>query len=159
MSGDFTVVNAALVRDLKARGLWDEVMVADLKYFDGSLGQIDRVPADLKALYATAFEIDPSWLIEAAARRQKWIDQAQSLNLYMATRTAGSSTRLPAGLGERPEDHLLPALQLGDACREVHAEGHGRQTQRGRALHRPARSAPLAQTIRLRSLPISDTPA
>jgi len=84
MSGDFTVVNAALVRDLKARGLWDEVMVSDLKYYDGSLGQIDRVPDDLKALYATAFEIDPSWLIDAASRRQKWIDQAQSLNLYIA---------------------------------------------------------------------------
>ncbi|MBN8968436.1 MAG: ribonucleoside-diphosphate reductase subunit alpha [Rhizobiales bacterium] len=84
MSGDFTVVNEYLVRDLKARGLWDEVMVSDLKYFDGSLGAIDRVPDDLKALYATAFEIDTSWLIEAAARRQKWIDQAQSLNLYIA---------------------------------------------------------------------------
>ncbi|WP_448952886.1 ribonucleoside-diphosphate reductase subunit alpha [Labrys neptuniae] len=84
MSGDFTVVNAALVRDLKARGLWDEVMVSDLKYFDGSVGQIDRIPEDLKALYATAFEIDTTWLIEAAARRQKWIDQAQSLNLYIA---------------------------------------------------------------------------
>ncbi|WP_232372438.1 ribonucleoside-diphosphate reductase subunit alpha [Acuticoccus mangrovi] len=84
MSGDFTVVNAALVHDLKARGLWDEVMAADLKYYDGSLGEIDRVPDDLKALYATAFEIDARWLIEAAARRQKWIDQAQSLNLYLA---------------------------------------------------------------------------
>ena len=84
MSGDFTVVNAHLVRDLKARGLWDEVMVSDLKYFDGSVGQIDRVPDDLKALYATAFEIDSAWLIEAAARRQKWIDQSQSLNLYIA---------------------------------------------------------------------------
>ncbi|MCS0504743.1 ribonucleoside-diphosphate reductase subunit alpha [Ancylobacter mangrovi] len=84
MSGDFTVVNAALVRDLKARGLWDEVMVSDLKYYDGSVGQIDRIPDDLKALYATAFEIDASWLIEAAARRQKWIDQSQSLNLYVA---------------------------------------------------------------------------
>ncbi|WP_243374666.1 ribonucleoside-diphosphate reductase subunit alpha [Microvirga solisilvae] len=84
MSGDFTVVNPALVHDLKARGLWDEVMIADLKYFDGSLAQIDRVPDDLKALYATAFEIEASWLIEAAARRQKWIDQAQSLNLYIA---------------------------------------------------------------------------
>jgi ribonucleoside-diphosphate reductase alpha chain len=84
MSGDFTVVNAALVRDLKARGLWDEVMIADLKYYDGSVGPIDRIPDDLKALYATAFEIDPRWLIEAAARRQKWIDQAQSLNLYLA---------------------------------------------------------------------------
>jgi ribonucleoside-diphosphate reductase alpha chain len=84
MSGDFTVVNPYLVRDLKARGLWDEVMISDLKYFDGSVGTIDRVPDDLKALYATAFEIDSSWLIESAARRQKWIDQAQSLNLYIA---------------------------------------------------------------------------
>ena len=84
MSGDFTVVNPFLVRDLKARGLWDEVMISDLKYFDGSLGPIDRVPEDLKTLYATAFEIDAHWLVEAAARRQKWIDQAQSLNLYLA---------------------------------------------------------------------------
>jgi ribonucleoside-diphosphate reductase alpha chain len=84
MSGDFTVVNAQLVRDLKARGLWDEVMISDLKYFDGSVGQIDRVPADLKAIYATAFEMDTAWLIAAASRRQKWIDQAQSLNLYLA---------------------------------------------------------------------------
>jgi len=84
MSGDFTVVNAQLVHDLKKRGLWDEVMVSDLKYFDGSLGSIDRIPADLKALYATAFEIDATWLVEAASRRQKWIDQAQSLNLYIA---------------------------------------------------------------------------
>ncbi len=84
MSGDFTVVNAALVHDLKARGLWDEVMVSDLKYFDGSVGQIDRIPEEIKALYATAFEIDSAWLIEAAARRQKWIDQSQSLNLYIA---------------------------------------------------------------------------
>jgi ribonucleoside-diphosphate reductase alpha chain len=84
LSGEFTVVNEALVRDLKALGLWDEVMVADLKYFDGSLARIDRVPEHLKARYATAFEIDPQWLIEAGARRQKWIDQAQSLNLYVA---------------------------------------------------------------------------
>ncbi|MAL39994.1 MAG: ribonucleotide-diphosphate reductase subunit alpha, partial [Thalassospira sp.] len=84
MSGDFTVVNAALVRDLKERGLWDEVMISDLKYYDGSIGQIDRIPDDLKALYATAFELDSSWLIEAASRRQKWLDQAQSLNLYIA---------------------------------------------------------------------------
>ncbi|ALE82484.1 ribonucleotide-diphosphate reductase subunit alpha [Pseudonocardia sp. HH130629-09] len=84
MSGDFTVINPHLVRDLKERGLWDEVMVADLKYFDGSLAEIDRVPDDLKDLYATAFEIDPHRLVEAAARRQKWLDQAQSLNLYLA---------------------------------------------------------------------------
>ncbi|AAZ57034.1 ribonucleoside-diphosphate reductase [Thermobifida fusca YX] len=84
MSGDFTVVNPSLVRDLKERGLWDEEMVTALKLHDGSLGPIDRVPEDLKNLYATAFEIDPIWLVDAASRRQKWIDQAQSLNLYMA---------------------------------------------------------------------------
>ena len=84
LSGEFTIVNEQLVNDLKARGLWDEVMVSDLKYYDGSLQKIERVPADLKALYATAFDVDPSWLVEAAARRQKWIDQAQSLNLYFA---------------------------------------------------------------------------
>ncbi len=84
LSGEFTIVNDYLVRDLKARGLWDEVMVADLKYFDGSLAKIDRIPSDLRAIYATAFEVDPSWLVECASRRQKWIDQAQSLNIYMA---------------------------------------------------------------------------
>jgi ribonucleoside-diphosphate reductase alpha chain len=84
LSGEFTVTNEYLVRDLKQQGMWDEVMVSDLKYFDGSLGRIERVPQHLKDLYATAFEIDPRWLVEAAARRQKWIDQAQSLNLYMA---------------------------------------------------------------------------
>lgn len=84
LSGEFTVVNPSLVRDLKAEGLWDNVMVNDLKYFDGSVQQIDRIPDALKARYATAFEIDPRWLVEAAARRQKWLDQAQSLNLYMA---------------------------------------------------------------------------
>ncbi|GAA1197346.1 ribonucleoside-diphosphate reductase subunit alpha [Pseudonocardia alaniniphila] len=84
MSGDFTVVNPHLARALKQRGLWDEVMVADLKYFDGVLAEIDRIPADIKSLYATAFEIEPRWLVEAASRRQKWIDQAQSLNLYLA---------------------------------------------------------------------------
>jgi ribonucleoside-diphosphate reductase alpha chain len=84
LSGEFTVVNHQLVNDLKARGLWDEVMVLDLKSYDGSVQHIARIPDDLKALYKTAFEIDPRWLVEAGARRQKWIDQAQSLNLYMA---------------------------------------------------------------------------
>ena len=83
LSGEFTIVNEYLVRDLKKLGLWDDVMVMDLKHFDGSLRRIDRVPEDLKALYATAFEIEPRWLVESAARRQKWIDQAQSLNIYM----------------------------------------------------------------------------
>jgi ribonucleoside-diphosphate reductase alpha chain len=84
LSGEFTVVNEHLVRDLKTRDLWDDVMVSDLKYFDGSLAKIDRVPAELRTLYATAFEIDSGWIVEAGARRQKWIDQAQSLNIYMA---------------------------------------------------------------------------
>jgi ribonucleoside-diphosphate reductase alpha chain len=84
LSGEFTVVNDYLVRDLKARGLWDVVMVADIKHFDGTLGKIDRIPQELRDLYATAFEVDTKWVIEAASRRQKWIDQAQSLNIYMA---------------------------------------------------------------------------
>jgi ribonucleoside-diphosphate reductase alpha chain len=84
LSGEFTEINSFLVRDLKARDLWDEVMIADLKYFDGSLAKIDRIPQDLRDIYATAFEVSPSWLVEAASRRQKWIDQAQSLNIYMA---------------------------------------------------------------------------
>ncbi|MGC1442658.1 MAG: ribonucleoside-diphosphate reductase subunit alpha [Burkholderiaceae bacterium] len=84
LSGEFTVVNEYLVRDLKKLGLWDEVMISDLKYFDGSLASIDRIPESMRVLYATAFEMDSSWCVEAAARRQKWIDQAQSLNIYMA---------------------------------------------------------------------------
>jgi len=84
LSGEFTVVNDYLVGDLKRAGLWDEVMIADLKYFDGNLARIDRAPADLRRLYATAFEVEPKWLVECAARRQKWIDQSQSLNIYMA---------------------------------------------------------------------------
>ncbi len=84
LSGEFTVVNDYLVSDLKQAGLWDEVMIADLKYFDGNLARIDRAPAGLRRLYATAFEVEPKWLVEAGARRQKWIDQSQSLNIYMA---------------------------------------------------------------------------
>lgn len=102
LSGEFTIVNEQLVNDLKARGLWDAVMISDLKYFDGSLAPIDRVPADLKQLYATAFDVDPTWLIEAAARRQKWIDQAQSLNLYFA---------VPSG--KKLNDTYLLAWQRG----------------------------------------------
>ena len=83
LSGEFTVVNPYLVRDLKEHGLWDQVMVNDLKYYDGSVQAIDRIPADLKAKYSTAFEIEPRWLVDSASRRQKWIDQAQSLNLYI----------------------------------------------------------------------------
>ncbi len=84
LSGEFTVVNPYMVRDLKAIDLWDKVMVNDLKYYDGSLQAIERVPAEIKQRYATAFEVEPRWLVDAASRRQKWIDQAQSLNLYIA---------------------------------------------------------------------------
>ena len=94
LSGEFTVVNAALVRELKVLDLWDAVMVADLKYFDGSLAAIERVPGKIKARYATAFEIEPEWLVEAAARRQKWIDQSQSLNLYVAAPTGSKLDQL-----------------------------------------------------------------
>ena len=84
LSGEFTVANPYLISDLKRANLWDNVMANDLKYYDGSVQNIDRIPDDLKGLYRTAFEIDPRWLVEAGSRRQKWIDQAQSLNLYMA---------------------------------------------------------------------------
>jgi len=84
LSGEFTVVNEFMVRELKKMGLWDAVMVNDLKHFDGSIGKVDRIPQELRNLYATAFEVEPKWLVEAGARRQKWIDQAQSLNIYMA---------------------------------------------------------------------------
>ncbi|CAG0961823.1 ribonucleoside-diphosphate reductase alpha chain [Methylophilaceae bacterium] len=102
LSGEFTVVNEALVNELKALGLWDEVMIADIKYYDGSVKSIERIPAEIKALYATAFEVDPSWLVEATARRQKWIDQAQSLNLYFA-----------APSGKKLNDTYMLAWQRG----------------------------------------------
>jgi ribonucleoside-diphosphate reductase alpha chain len=102
LSGEFTVVNDYLVRDLKQAGLWDEVMIADLKFFDGSVAKIDRIPAPLRQIYATAFEVDARWLVECAARRQKWIDQAQSLNIYMA----GAS-------GKKLHDTYLLAWQRG----------------------------------------------
>ena len=84
LSGEFTVVNPYLVKDLKELNLWDSVMVNDLKYYEGSVQKIDRVPKEIKQIYATAFEIEPRWLVDAASRRQKWIDQAQSLNLYVS---------------------------------------------------------------------------
>ncbi|MCP4123332.1 MAG: ribonucleoside-diphosphate reductase subunit alpha, partial [Bacteroidetes bacterium] len=84
LSGEFTCVNPYMVQELKERNLWDNVMINDLKYYDGSLQPIDRISDDLKALFATAFEVEASWIVEAAARRQKWIDQAQSLNLYIS---------------------------------------------------------------------------
>ena len=84
LSGEFTIVNQHLVQDLKEIGLWDEEMIDDLKYYDGSLQEIDRIPDEIKKIYLTAFEIEPKWLIECASRRQKWLDMGQSLNLYLA---------------------------------------------------------------------------
>lgn len=84
LSGEFTVPNLYLVEKLKAMGLWDRQMLDDLKYYDGSIVEIDRIPGEVKQLFLTAFEIDPEWLIECASRRQKWIDMGQSLNLYLA---------------------------------------------------------------------------
>ncbi|OUY05660.1 ribonucleoside-diphosphate reductase subunit alpha [Acinetobacter populi] len=84
LSGEFTVINPYLVRALKERGLWDVVMVNDLKHYEGSVQKIARIPEELKTIFATAFEIEPRWIVDAASRRQKWIDQAQSLNLYIA---------------------------------------------------------------------------
>jgi ribonucleoside-diphosphate reductase alpha chain len=83
LSGEFTIVNPYLVRKLKALNLWDDVMINDLKYFEGSLTEISRIPDDIKKLFSTAFEVEPQYIVEAASRRQKWIDQAQSLNLYI----------------------------------------------------------------------------
>jgi ribonucleoside-diphosphate reductase alpha chain len=83
LSGEFTIVNPHLVRKLKALNLWDDVMINDLKYFEGSLSEISRIPDDIKKLFSTAFEVEPQYIVEAASRRQKWIDQAQSLNLYI----------------------------------------------------------------------------
>ncbi len=121
LSGEFTVVNSYLVEDLKRCGLWDDVMVMDLKHFNGSLGPIDRVPQELKALYGTAFEVEPRWLVEAASRRQKWIDQAQSLNIYMA---GASGKKLDETyklrVAARTQDHLLPAHAKCHACGDEH---------------------------------------
>ena len=83
LSGEFTIVNPHLVKKLKALNLWDDVMINDLKYFEGSLSEISRIPDDIKKLFSTAFEVEPKYIVESASRRQKWIDQAQSLNLYI----------------------------------------------------------------------------
>lgn len=102
LSGDFTTVNRALVDALKARGLWDADLLAELKYYDGAISQIERVPAELKAQFLTAFEIAPEWLIACAARRQKWIDMGQSLNLYVAETS-----------GKRLNEIYLTAWRMG----------------------------------------------
>lgn len=135
LSGEFTVTNRYLVRELKSLGLWDEVMVADLKYFDGSLARIDRIPAEVRRLYATAFEIDATWLIECAARRQKWIDQAQSLNIYMS----GASGRK---LDETYRLAWLRGLKTTYYLRTIGATHAEKSTGRGGDLN----AVPIAET-------------
>ena len=150
LSGEFTVVNEYLVRDLKARGLWDEVMVSDLKYFDGSLGPIDRVPADLRAVYATAFEIDPRWLVDAASRRQKWIDQAQSLNIYMA----GASGKK---LDELYKHAWISGLKTTYYLRTLAATAAEKSTGRGGELNAvPAAASYSAPAVAEPELPATD---
>ncbi|CAN5136181.1 ribonucleoside-diphosphate reductase subunit alpha [soil metagenome] len=137
LSGEFTVVNDYLVRDLKALNLWDEVMVSDLKYFDGSCAKIDRIPAKLRAVYATAFEIETKWIVEAAARRSKWIDQAQSLNIYMA----GAS-------GKKLDDTYklawLRGLQTTYYLRALSATSAEKSTGRGGELNAVASSSAIS---------------
>ncbi|MBB5215841.1 ribonucleoside-diphosphate reductase subunit alpha [Parapusillimonas granuli] len=149
LSGEFTVVNDYLVRDLKERKLWDEVMVADLKYFDGSLARIDRIPADLRNLYATAFEIDPRWIVECAARRSKWIDQAQSLNIFMA----GVS-------GKKLDDVYKLAwvrgLKTTYYLRSTGATNAEKSTGRGGELNAVASHAPAASAAAPAGLPAAE---
>ena len=120
LSGEFTLVNEYLVADLKKLGIWDEVMLSDLKFYDGSVLKIDRVPDEIKARYATAFEIEPRWSVEAGARRQKWIDQAQSLNIYMAGASERSWTTCTACVVAWSQNDLLPAHDCRYVCREVY---------------------------------------
>jgi ribonucleoside-diphosphate reductase alpha chain len=123
LSGEFTVVNEQLVRDLKEIGQWDEVMVSDLKYFDGSLAKIDRVPAEMRELYATAFEVETKWIVEAGARRQKWIDQAQS---HVLLANAGGDVG-------REVDRARRRAQRGVGALERRRCGQGCGARRGRA--------------------------
>jgi ribonucleoside-diphosphate reductase alpha chain len=139
LSGEFTVINEYLVRDLKRLGLWDDVMVMDLKHFDGSLRPIDRVPEDLKRLYSTAFEVDAAWLVEAGARRQKWIDQAQSLNIYMA----GASGRK---LDETYKLAWLRGLKTTYYLRTTSATYSEKSTVSHGALNAVSMATPFAQT-------------
>ena len=156
LSGEFTVVNEYLVRDLKALGLWDEVMVMDLKHFDGSLRPIDRVPDELKRLYATAFEIGTEWLVEAAARRQKWIDQAQSLNIYMAGASGKKldETYKLAWLRGLKTTYYLRTMSATSAEKStVSAGSHNAVSTNGDT------AAAKATTVRPTAAPVEQTPA
>ncbi|NIC43151.1 ribonucleoside-diphosphate reductase subunit alpha [Aquabacterium sp. A08] len=155
LSGEFTVINSYLVKDLKRLGLWDEVMMMDLKHFDGSLWPIDRVPQDVKELYCTAFEVEPQWLVEAAARRQKWIDQAQSLNIYMA----GAS-------GKKLDDTYKLAWTRGlkttyylRTTSATHAEKSTGRIGQLNAVPSAGQGAPAAAPVAAAAVPAAEVPA
>jgi ribonucleoside-diphosphate reductase alpha chain len=138
LSGEFTVLNPFLVKDLKQRGLWDQQMIDDLKYFDGELKDIDRVPEDLKQRYLTAFGIDPKWVVDAAARRQKWIDQSQSVNLWLATPDMKSMSHMyrhawRSGLKTTYYLRSLGASSIEKASVQVKKEVRGVAGDAGRA--------------------------
>jgi len=119
LSGEFTVVNPYLVNDLKDRGLWDKVMVNDLKYYDGSAQAIDRIPDDLKAIYATAFEVEPRWIVEAASRRQKWIDQASPGQRGQADGRLGLADPGVQGLAQNQPDGLVGGASPVADCTDI----------------------------------------
>jgi ribonucleotide reductase alpha subunit len=154
LSGEFTVANEHLVRDLKKMGLWDEVMIADLKYFDGSLSRIDRIPAELRNLYATAFEVEPKWLVEAGIASPE-VDRPGTVAEHLHGRRIGQEARrnLQAGLAARPEDHLLPARDGRHARREVHRPR--RRAERG--VERSRTQVLRHRRPDLRSLPVRIT--
>lgn len=140
LSGEFTLVNPYLIKDLKDRKLWDEVMVNDLKYFNGSIQTIDRIPDDIKAKYRTAFEVEPEWLIQAGARRQKWIDQAQSLNLYIAKPSGSLINRVYTSA-------WMSGLKTTYYLRTLGATDAEKSTVDNRALNAVAVDAPKACSI------------
>lgn len=128
LSGEFTVPNVYLVNALKKLNLWDHEMLDDLKYFDGSIAEIDRIPSDIKALFLTAFEIDPEWLIECASRRQKWIDMGQSLNLYLAEPSGKKLNQMyllgwTRGLKTQYYLRTLAATQIEKATTDINKRG------------------------------------
>jgi len=152
LSGEFTVSNPYLISDLKRLNLWDNVMINDLKYYDGSVQNIDRVPDEVKNVYRTAFEVDPRWLIEAASRRQKWLDQAQSLNLYMAEPSGQKMDNLyklawVRGLKTTYYLRSMGATHVEKSTMENHQEGKLNAVQQSDVIQANGSSAPSACSL------------
>jgi ribonucleoside-diphosphate reductase alpha chain len=147
LSGEFTVVNPYMVEELKGLGLWDDVMINDLKYFDGSLQQIERIPANVREKYASAFEIDPRWLVEAGSRRQKWIDQGQSLNLYMSEPSGAKMDNLYKLAWVRGLKTTYYLRSMGATAMEKTSGDEPVATSRGLTDNAPQLAAPSACSI------------